>query len=112
MKKVLVRSLITALVINTIGAITNLVSYFSSKTFLLAQKINGREWQGWRGFGLLLNRTQPNSPVLVSEAYKMETWISLDFLSLIITLAVGFALGFVIFFTLYVIGKIVKETKR
>ena len=106
MKKVLVRSLITALAINTIGAIINLVSYFSNKTFLLAQTINGGEWQGRRGFGLLLQRTQPDYPVLVSEAYKVKTWISLDSLSLIITLAVGFILGFVIYFMIYLIGKI------
>ena len=106
MKKVLVRSLITALAVNTIGATINFVSYFFNKTFLLSQTINGGEWQGRRGFGLILQRTQPDYPVLVSEAYKIKTWVSLDFLSLFLTLAVGFIFGFIIFSTIYLIGKI------
>lgn len=111
MKKVFVRSLITALAINTIGAIINLVSYFSNKTFLLAQTINSGEWQGRRGFGLILQRTQPDYPVLVSEAYKVKTSISLDFFSLIFTLTVGFMLGFVIFVMIDMKGKIKNAQK-
>ncbi len=78
---------------------------------MLAQTINSGEWQGRRGFGLILQRTQPAYPVLVSEAYKVKTWISLDFFSLIFTLTVGFMLGFVIFVMIDMIGKIKNAPK-
>lgn len=95
MKKVLIRSLITALVINTTGAVINLVSFFANGTFLLAQKLNGGEYTGWRGFGLHLSRIISGDPVHNPDVGS--TGISLDLPSLLLTLAAGFVLGFIVF---------------
>ncbi|MDE7122331.1 MAG: hypothetical protein K2O42_09240 [Oscillospiraceae bacterium] len=103
MKKVLIRSLITALVINTTGAIINLVSFFANGTFLLAQRINGGEYTGWRGFGLLLSRIIPDDPVHNPNAGK--TSISLDLQSLLFILVAGFVLGFIVFLIVYLANK-------
>lgn len=103
MKKVLIRSLITALVINTVGAIINLVSFFSNGTFLLAQQINGGEYTGWRGFGLLLSKIIPFDPVNNPNASK--TSISLDLQSLLFTLVAGFVLGFIVFLIVHFVNK-------
>lgn len=103
MKKVFVRSLITALVINTTGAIINLVSFFANGTFLLAQQINGGEYTGWRGFGLLLSKVIPLDPVHNPDAGS--TGISLDLPSLFFTLAAGFVLGCIVFLIVHLANK-------
>lgn len=103
MKKVLIRSLITALVINTSGMIINLVSFFTNGTFLLAQQINGGEYTGWRGFGLLLSRIIPYDPV--HNPNESRTSISLDLQSLLFTLIAGFILGFIVFLIVYLANK-------
>ena len=103
MKKVLIRSLITALVINLIGVVINLVSFGVNGKFLLAQRLNGGECTEWRGFGLLLTKIIPLDPVNAPNAGS--TRISLDLPGMLITLAVGFALGFIVFYIAHLAKK-------
>lgn len=103
MKKILLRSLITALVINTTGVIINLISFFANGTFLLAQRINGGEYTGWRGFGLHLSKIISIDPVHNPDAGS--TGISLDLPSLFFTLAAGFVLGFIVFLIVHLANK-------
>lgn len=94
MKKCLTRSLIAACVICAAGAIINLVSYFVNGTFLLAQRLNGGEYIGWRGFGLLLSKIIPLEPAQSPDA--VTTRITPDLPSLLFTLAAGFVLCFAV----------------
>lgn len=103
MKKILIRSLITALVINMTGAIINLVSFFSNGTFILAQQINGGEYTGWRGFGLHLSRIISYDPIHNPNVGR--TSISLDLQSLLFTLVAGFVLGFIVFLIVHLANK-------
>jgi hypothetical protein len=103
MKKVLIRSLITALVINTTGSIINLVSYFVNGKFLLSQALNGGECIQSYGFGLILTKIIPIDPVHDPDAYR--TAISLHPSSFIFTIVVCFIPSFVIFSIIYLIGR-------
>ena len=103
MKKVLIRSLITALVINTTGAIINLVSYFINGKFLISQVFNGGECNQFCGFGLILTKIYPLDPVHNPEAYR--TTISFHPASFIFTIVVCFIPAFVIFSIVYLIGR-------
>ena len=102
MKKALIRSLITALVINTTGAIINLVSYSINGRFLLCQVLNGGECVQFRGFGLLLTKIYPLAP---RPGSGVHTTITLHPASFIFTIVVCFIPAFVIFFTAYLIGR-------
>lgn len=105
MKKVFVRSLITALILNTVGAVMNLVSFWSNGTFLLAQQLNGGECMEWRGFGLLLTKIVPIDPIHAPNAS-----ISLDVPSLFVTLAIGFILGFIILLIIHLVNTEKKDS--
>ena len=95
MKKVCISTLIATLAVEIVGVIVNLISYAVSGDFLLAMTIQGGEWIGQSGFGLLLNRTYPMStpdhPVSGSE------WISFDLSSLILTLVICLILFSIVF---------------
>ena len=108
MKKALIRSLITALVINTTGAIINLVSYFINGKFLITQVLNGGECTQSCGFGLILTKIIPEDPVHNPDAYS--TTISLHPRSFVFTIVVCFIPAFVIFSIVYLIGR--KNDKR
>ena len=99
MKKVCISTLIATLAVEIVGVIVNLISYAVSGDFLLAMTIQGGEWIGQSGFGLLLNRTYPMStpdhPVSGSE------WISFDFSSLILTLVICLILFSIVFFIIF-----------
>jgi hypothetical protein len=110
MKKVLIRSLITAVVFDFIGALINVISYIVTGKYLLATRLNGGEYSGQTGFGLTLNKVIPGDPV--SNPTGGHHWISLDIPSLALSLAIGFAIGFIIFFTVYLIGKSVKKHRQ
>lgn len=103
MKKVMIRSLIFSLVFEVIGAVINLVSFFATGKFLLATRLNGGEYMGQRGFGLMLNKVIPFDPA--SNPSGGRTWISIDLMTLLPALAIGFVLGFIIFFIVYLVGK-------
>ena len=103
MKKVIIRSLIFSLVFEVIGAVINQVSFFSTGKFLLATRLNGGEYMGQRGFGLMLNKVIPFDPV--SNPSDGRTWISIDLMTLLPALAIGFVLGFIIFFIVYLVRR-------
>lgn len=109
MKKVLIRSLITAVVFNFIGSLINVISYIITGKFLLATRLNGGEYTGQTGFGLTLNKVISGDPV--NNPIGGHHWISLDIPSLALSLAIGFTIGFIIFFTVYLIGKLIKKHK-
>ncbi len=113
MKKALIRSLITALVINTTGAVINLVSFFIKGRFLLCQVLNGGECVVFRGFGLILKKISPLKPSLDPDAYS--TMISPDPGSFVVTIAVCFIPAFVVFSIVYLLSRkkkfISKETR-
>ena len=104
MKKNIIRSLITAVILETIGVIINLITYHFSGEFILAQELYGGEWQGWRGFGMVLNKVWP---MVISDAkpFIVSSWISFDFASLLVTLCVGFLLSFVVYNIMYPVRK-------
>lgn len=106
MKKVFLRALLTAVILEIIGAAVNLVSFWSNKEFLLAQKLPGGECTEWRGFGMLLTRIIPLDNALTADTGS--TTISLDVTSLLITLAAGFVLGFIVF----LIAHLAKRNKQ
>ena len=103
MKKVFIRSMITALAVEAAGAAVNLISYSVSKEFLFAFRLYGGEWMGWSGFGMLLNKTYPMSSI--DHPVSGSTWISFDPASLIATLLGSFAAAFVIFFIIRQVRK-------
>ena len=94
MKKLLIKSTIAAFVIEIIGAAVNLISYASNGRFLFAKQLIGGEWMGWRGFGMLLNRTFPMSTH--EHPVSGSTWISFDPSSLVTTLLTGFVISFIV----------------
>ena len=108
MKKIVLRSLITAIVINTIGAVINLVSYFVNGKFLLSQVLNGGECVQFCGFGLLLTKITPLDPVNNPEAYS--TMISLHPSSFLFTVAVCFVPAFIIFSIIHLVSRKNKST--
>ena len=95
MKKQLLKSIIAAFAIEIIGAAANLISYTVNGRFLLAEQLYGGEWMGWRGFGMLLNRTYPMSSQ--DHPVSGSTWISFDPGSLVLTLLAGFVIAFSFF---------------
>ena len=95
MKKNIIRSLIAAVLLEAVGVIINLLSYCFSGEFLLAQKLYGGEWEGWRGFGMVLNKVWPMF-ISDTEPIKVSSWISFDFTSLYVTLVMGFWLSFIV----------------
>ena len=99
MKKVCISTLIATLAVEITGVIVNLISYAVSGNFLLAMTIQGGEWIGQSGFGLLLNRTYPMStpdhPVSGSE------WISFDLSGLILTLVICLIIFSLVFFIIF-----------
>ena len=107
MKKVLIGSCISAVVVEFLGAWFNIISYITTGSFLLAKRLYGGEYGCMSSFGLKLNKVIPFDPVYAPNSGR--TWISLDLPSLCMTLAVGFALGFVIFFTVYLIKRLWKQ---
>ncbi|MDY6340134.1 MAG: hypothetical protein SPL61_10950 [Saccharofermentans sp.] len=99
MKKVWLGSLIAALAVEIIGAAVNLISYATTGYFLICNELQGGEWTGESGFGMLLNHTYPMSsmdhPVSGSE------WISFDLSSLILTLVICLILFSIVFFIIF-----------
>lgn len=103
MKNTLISSLLSAFIIEAIGAMTNLISYFIFGKFLFAQVLYGGECQVWRGFGIALTKIYPMKSVI--EPYEIYTRISFDYASLHVTLFVGFMLSFVVFNIIKLIKK-------
>lgn len=103
MKKILLKSLITASVIELAGAIINLISYFADGTFILAKKLYGGECVEQCGFGLLLTRIYPMDTA--HDTHAGSTRISIDMPSLLFTLAAGFAAAFIVFLILHIVKK-------
>ena len=95
MKKLLTKSIISAFVIEIIGAAVNLISYTVNGSFLLAKRLIGGEWMGWSGFGMLLNRTFPMSSQ--EHPASGSAWISFDPGSLVFTLSAGFVVSLIVF---------------
>ena len=112
MKKVWITSIIATLAFEITGAIINLISYAVSGHFLLAVPIEGGEWIGESGFGLLLNHTYPMSspdhPVSGSD------WISFNIFSLIWTLVLSFAVISIVVFIIYKVktARRIRELER
>lgn len=108
MKKNIIQSLITAVILEAIGVIINLITYHVSGEFFLAQVLYGGEWQGWRGFGMVLNKVWP---MVISDAepFKVSSWISFDFTSLYATLCLGFWLSFIVYNIMYPVRKKVRK---
>lgn len=104
MKKNIIRSLLTAVILEAIGVIINLITYHFSGEFLLAQELYGGEWQGWRGFGMVLNKVWP-LVIPDTKPFEVYSWISFDLTSLLVTLCVGFLLSFVVCNIMYPVRK-------
>ena len=103
MKKALIRSLITALVMNATGAVINLVSYCVNGRFLLCQVLNGGECVNFIGFGLILTKIYPLKPSPSLAGYS--TTIALHPKIFIFTVVVCFIPAFIIFFIIYLIDR-------
>lgn len=103
MKKVWLGSIIAALAVEVIGAAVNLISYATTGYFLLCYEMQGGEWTGESGFGMLLNHTYPMSSM--DHPVSGSNWISFDPFSLILTLAAAFIIFFIIFFIIHKIRK-------
>ena len=103
MKKALIRSLITALVMNATGAVINLVSYYINGRFLLCQVLNGGECVNFIGFGLMLTKIYPLKPSPSLAGYS--TTLSLHPRSFIFTVVVCFIPLFIVFFIIYLIER-------
>ncbi len=56
MKKNIIRSRITAVILEVIGVIINHITHHFSGEFFLTQVLFGGEWQVWRGVGMGLNK--------------------------------------------------------
>lgn len=107
MKKVLLSSLISSVVIEAIGAIINLISYFISGKLLLAQQLYGGECCVWRGFGVALTEVYPMIRT-VGGSYKTTSWLSFEYTSFHATLVLGFLLSFVVCYIIYAVKKKLK----
>lgn len=113
MEKVIIKSTaasaISAASVELIGLIINLISYRINGNFLLAQRLYGGEWQGQRGFGLLLNTVYPivtsDNPVM-----QISQRITFDANSLIKTLLCAFWIAFIVFFIVFSIAR--KSAKK
>lgn len=94
-RKILLRSLLAALVVEITGATVNLISYAIDHSFLLAIRIDGGELVNWLGFGMMLYHTYPmwfaDQPVEYSK-----TWIEFEPISLVLTLIVSFVVALII----------------
>ena len=95
MKKVLIRSIIAALIVEGIGASINLISYFTAGRLLLAHTLAGGEWMGWIGFGVFLSKIYPmtSSPL---ESANGRMHLAFDLTSFLVTVGIAFAAAFII----------------
>lgn len=95
MKKVWLGSLIAAVAVEIIGAIINLISFAVTGDLLLCFELDGGEWIGYSGFGMMLNHSYPlSSP---EHPVSGSVWIGFDPFSLILTLIISFVVFFIIF---------------
>lgn len=99
MKKVWLGSLIGALAVEITGAAANLQFYAITGDFLVYFPLQGGEWKGESGFGMLLNHTYPMSTF--DHPVSGSVWIDFDPASLIFTLIFAFVHFFVIFFIIH-----------
>lgn len=93
--KTSVKALIVSLIINAIGVIVNLIFYLKHKSLLLAVPMNGGEWTGQAGFGMLLNHTYPMTIDGVTNGTE-QIWLQFEPISLIVTLLLAFIPAYII----------------
>ena len=97
MKKVLIKSLIGAAALEITGAVINLICYALYGDFLLFIPLQGGEWKGSQGFGMMLNHYYPMNTPDWPGSHTQSTALEFDPFSLVLTLIVGFSIFFVIF---------------
>ncbi len=95
MKKIMISSLITAVVIEIAGLLINLFSFKSNGSLLLAKQYSGGECMEWRGCGLYLLKLYPMSSG--DNPVQSTSHLSFDPVSCLVTLVAGFVLSFVVF---------------
>ena len=99
MKKVMIRSLITAAVIEIAGLLINLFSFKSNGRLIFAKEYSGGECMEWRGFGLYLLKLYPMSSG--ENPVPSTSHLSFDPISCLITLLIGFVISFVVFMIIH-----------
>ena len=107
MEKVILKSTaasaISAVAVELIGLVINLISYKATGDLLLGKELYGGEWDGKQGFGLLLNRVYPFITSSQQEM-KVHKWLEFDPQSLDRTLFTAFLIAFVVFFIVFKIA--------
>lgn len=94
LRKIVLLSLISSVVVNAIGFLINLISYLATKELLLCFELSGGEYTGQIGFGLLQNHYWPfytNNP-----DGKEQIYLEFEPISLIVTLILFFFIAFII----------------
>jgi hypothetical protein len=97
MKKVLIKSLIAALVFETAGVVINLIYFAINEDFLLYIPRSGGEWKGSQAFGMMLNHYYPMNTPDWPGSHTQSTRLEFDPFSLVLTLVVAFSIFFLIF---------------
>lgn len=111
MKKVLISSLISAIAIEIVGALINIISYFTTGKLLLAQQLYGGECCVWRSFGVALTEVYPMR-LTEGVPYKVTAWLSFDYTTFRATVIIGFLLSFVFFCVFNSVKKKIKGIRK
>lgn len=103
MRKNIILSSVISLILTSIGTIINLITYFLWEKPYLSIALYGGEWTGYRGFGILMNKTYP----IYSSEYPLSghIWLEIDPMS--------FVIPFVLFFIgIFVVLEIRRKMNR
>ena len=105
MKKTIIKSLIISSIITAVGTLTNFLCAKLGDFLLIKATLSGGEYQGYVGFGILLEHIYPMKE---GSGSGKITYLSFDIINFILYFVIIFI---IVFATIFVINKI-KESKK
>ena len=106
MKKIIIKSLIITTIINAVGCLTNFLCAKLGDFLLIRASLTGGEYQGYIGFGILLEHIYP----LTNGIYSKITYLSFDILNFLTYYVLIFVVVFLII--LYITKRKSKKKKK
>lgn len=93
-KKIILKSALISLGINVTGLIINIITFHLLGKVFLAMPLYGGEWNGYVGFGIMMNETFPMTTS--GEIVRSNKWLSIKPMNFIFTFIIFFFITMII----------------